>query len=223
MPGDIIQIINNKVLVNNKTFKENANVEFNYLVRTNGKSLSQKFIKDNEIHDGGMINESGDYCFALTNKKAALLKKDEAIESIEVFVEPKRKLNDELFPHSYNNNWSLSNYGPLLVPKKGQTMKLDMENVYYYSKLIFDHENNKLEIRNDSIFINDTYTTTYTFKMNYYFVLGDNRHNSIDSRYWGFVPEDHIIGKATMIWFSIDKQKSFFNKIRWSRMFKRIG
>jgi len=222
LPGDIIQIINNKVLVNKKPLTDNPHVEYNYLIKTNGKSLNRLFIKENEINDGGMINELGDYCFALTNKKAYQLKQIPEIVSIEMFIEPKRKLNDELFPHSYNNNWSLSNYGPMLVPKKGQTMKLDTNNVYYYSNIIFDYENNTLAIKNDSIFINDTYTTSYTFKMNYYFVLGDNRHNSIDSRYWGFVPEDHIIGKATMIWFSYDNQKNFFKKIRWGRMFRKI-
>jgi signal peptidase I len=222
LPGDNIQIINNKVIVNKKLLAENINIEHNYLVKTNGKALDRQFIIDNEINDGGMFNEKGDYCFSLTYNKANLLSKNPLIKSIEIFNEPKRKLNDELFPYSYDNCWSLSNYGPIIVPKKGQTIKLDSNNIKLYTKIIFDYEKNKLEIRSDSIFINDTYTTSYTFKMNYYFVLGDNRHNSIDSRYWGFVPENHIIGKASMIWFSFDKEKPFLKKIRWSRIFKTL-
>jgi signal peptidase I len=221
LPGEEIRITNNSVFINNKELPEIPQAEYNYFIKTNGKPLSKKFISENDITDGGMINDEGDYSFALTKNKAKSLESKPEISSVEIFIEPKRKLNDELFPHSYNNNWSLSNYGPLVVPKKGQTIKLDITNVYYYTKLIFDYENNKLEIRNDSIFINDAYSTSYTVKMNYYFVLGDNRHNSIDSRYWGFVPEDHIIGKATRIWFSYDGQKSFFKKIRWSRLFRK--
>jgi len=222
LPGDKIQIIKNKVLVNNKLLSENTNIEFNYLVKTNEKPLKRQFIREYNINDGGMINQSGDYCFALTNKKADLLKKDTDILSVELFNEPKNKRNDELFPSSYNSKWTLSNYGPLKVPKKGQIIKLDTNNIYLYYQIIADYENNKLEIRNDSIFINNTYQVSYTFRMNYYFVLGDNRDNSVDSRYWGFVPENHIIGKASMIIFSIDYQKSFLNKIRWSRIFKKI-
>jgi signal peptidase I len=130
--------------------------------------------------------------------------------------------NDELFPNNYSYKWTLSNFGPIVVPQIGKSIKLDTNNICLYYQIISDYENNNLEVRNDSIFINNTYSKSYTFKMNYYFVLGDNRHNSIDSRYWGFVPENHIIGKATMIWFSIDYQKSFFNKIRWSRLFKKL-
>jgi len=221
LPNDVIQIINNKVFVNKKPLSENPNIEFNYLVKPNGKSLKSQFIKENEINDGGMINESGDYCFALTNKKAEILKKNPDILSIAMFIEPKSNKNDELFPYNGNNNWTLSNYGPLKVPQKGQTVILDSNNIYIYYQIIADYENNQLEVRNDSIFINKEYTTSYTFKMNYYFVLGDNRYNSIDSRYWGFVPEDHIIGKATMIWFSFDNQKSILKKIRWSRLFRK--
>ena len=115
----------------------------------------------------------------------------------------------------------MDNYGPVWIPKAGETIKLTADNLPIYRRAIEVFENNKLEVKNGKIFINGSETDSYTFKMNYYWMMGDNRHNSADSRYWGFVPEDHIVGKASLIIFSWDKdQKSFFKKIRWNRMFK---
>jgi signal peptidase I len=119
-------------------------------------------------------------------------------------------------------HWNVDNYGPVIIPKKGWTVTLDSLSFPIYERAIEVYENNKLEVRNGDIYINGQKTNTYTFKMNYYWMMGDNRHDSEDSRYWGFVPEDHIVGKALFIWMSWDDNGSFFGKIRWSRLFNGI-
>jgi len=128
----------------------------------------------------------------------------------------------DIYPHDPKNNSNMDNLGPLIVPKKGWTIKLDSTNMLKYARSIRIYEGNKLEQKGGVILINGKPTTTYTFKMNYYWMMGDNRHNSADSRYWSFVPEDHIVGKALFIWMSYDNEASFFHKIRWSRLFRLI-
>jgi signal peptidase I len=122
-----------------------------------------------------------------------------------------------LFPYEPGNGWTVDDYGPVWIPKKGATIPLNPENVRRYHRCIDTYEGNKFEEKGGKYFINDRPATTYTFKMNYYWMMGDNRHNSLDSRYWGFVPEDHIVGKASLIWFSYGN-----NGIRWNRIFQTI-
>ena len=127
-----------------------------------------------------------------------------------------------MFPFSKNFPWNVDNYGPLVVPKKGVTVHLTIDSLPIYSRLIKMYEHNKLEVKDSTIYINGEKTSHYTFKMDYYWMMGDSRHNSQDSRFWGFVPEDHIVGKAVFIYWSLDKDKKFLNKLRWNRIFKGI-
>ncbi|MDB5019288.1 MAG: signal peptidase [Pedobacter sp.] len=128
-----------------------------------------------------------------------------------------------MFPHDNNKTWNVDNYGPITIPKKGWTVKLDSTNMPVYERAIRIYEGNKVEKTAGGWLINGQKANTYTFKMNYYWMMGDNRHNSLDSRYFGFVPEDHIVGKALFIWMSFNDRGSFFSKIRWNRIFKGIN
>ena len=127
-----------------------------------------------------------------------------------------------IFPFSENYKWTKDNYGPIWIPSAGATIKLDVNNLPLYSRIISSYEKNKLEVKDSVIYINGAPTESYTFKMDYYFMIGDNRHNSLDSRYWGFVPESHIVGTPSVIWFSKNQFKSFPKNIRWKRIFKFV-
>jgi signal peptidase I len=131
--------------------------------------------------------------------------------------------NPDIFPFdTLNYPWNVDNFGPLYVPKKGDKVELNMKTLPLYARIIGTYEENDLQVKDSVIYINGEVADSYTFKMNYYWMMGDNRHSSADSRYWGFVPEDHVVGKAYFIWLSLDKDKSFFDKIRWKRMFRFI-
>lgn len=128
-----------------------------------------------------------------------------------------------IFPNHPDYNWTEDNFGPIVIPKKGETVKLTLANLPLYERVIDLYEDNDLIVRENKIYINDVEASSYTFKMDYYFMMGDNRHNSADSRFWGFVPEDHVVGKAVFIWLSLDKEKGWFDgKIRWDRVFSFV-
>jgi signal peptidase I len=126
---------------------------------------------------------------------------------------------DYIFPHNPYYPWNEDNFGPLWMPKKGATVKLTLDNLSIYQRIISVYEGNQLVVKNGIIYINGKQTNSYTFLMDYYFMMGDNRHDSADSRYWGFVPEDHIVGAPRFVWLSLDKNKKFLSKIRWNRLF----
>ena len=125
-----------------------------------------------------------------------------------------------IFPFDASYDWTRDNFGPLWIPEKGATVKLDLSVLPLYRRIIETYEDHELVVRDGIIYIDGEETDSYTFGQDYYFMVGDNRHNSLDSRYWGFVPEDHIVGKPAVIWFSSDKNKPFPKNIRWNRIFK---
>ena len=128
-----------------------------------------------------------------------------------------------LYPVNKHTGWSVDNYGPLWIPKRGETIALTLDNLPFYERPIAVYEGNDLAVRDGKIYINGKEATEYTFTMDYYWMQGDNRHNSLDSRFWGFVPEDHIVGKPILIWLSLDKDRGWLDgKIRWSRMFRMV-
>ncbi len=128
-----------------------------------------------------------------------------------------------LFPFTENSGWTRDYYGPVWIPEKGATVSLTTENLPLYERIISAYEGHGLRVDADGrIFIDGKEASSYTFEMDYYFMMGDNRHNSLDSRYWGFVPEDHIVGRPAMVWLSTDAGRKFPNNIRWRRFFKFV-
>lgn len=217
--GDSLKIIDGVIYINNIPTEDAELLQFNYHLKSD-ISLDSAFIAKYQLFEGGRISENNDYSFTLTNELFDTLKSKTYISIIEKNKEQKGMWDEFVFPFNQHYKWNVDNYGSLKIPQKGDTIKLDSTNLCIYERIISIYESNQLELKNDSIYINEKACNEYVIKQNYYFMMGDNRHNSQDSRHWGFVPEDHIIGKATRIVFSIDKL--FGSGIRWGRLFNSI-
>ena len=149
----------------------------------------------------------------------ALVTHTELIDSIVPVVDG---WHGNLYPLDYYTGWTRDNYGPIWIPAKGESINLTMDNIAIYERPIKVYEGNDLEVKNGKIYINGKEADKYTFKMDYYWMQGDNRHNSADSRYWGFVPEDHIVGKPIFIWLSVSPDANPKSRIRWNRLFRMV-
>ncbi|HEX2617315.1 MAG TPA: S26 family signal peptidase, partial [Flavobacteriales bacterium] len=191
----------------------------------NTKTLKEQYdITTTDVQQDGNNAE-----IPLTNDAAEALKKFSNVVRMERQNKPRGyyKANDNnfwpIFPNDPNFNWSEDNFGPLWVPKAGATIKLTMDNLPIYRRAIQVYEHNTLEVKGTAIFINGQQTDSYTFQQDYYWMMGDNRHRSQDARYWGFVPFDHVVGKAVLVWLTADPEEGGFpGGIRWKRLFSLV-
>lgn len=238
IPGDTLFIQNKQVFANGKPISNPPEMQYSYLVTAKGP-INERNLEKYGLgpEDYNIVGRPADgtvqYIMFLTHKVAEEIKQSPYIVSVE--IENKIE-SDGAFPYSsYNNwydteggpkkyfNWATDNFGPLWIPKKGATIAINDSTLMLYGNTIklYDH-NDDVKIEGGKLIIDGQEVKEYTFKQNYYFMMGDNRHNSLDSRFWGFVPEDHIVGKAFFIWLSLDKNADFIHKIRWNRFFKLI-
>jgi signal peptidase I len=219
--------MNGTVYINGKELilPERAKTQYSYAVTydMNNTDLDFEYLL-NQVGctDGaGFKTEARDtlYLRALTKAGAATLRSISGIKSVTQIVAKQGESN--IFSH--NPNWNGDNFGPIYIPQAGKTLALNLKTLPFYKRIISVYEKNDLKVVGNEIYINDKKVTSYTFKQNYYWMMGDNRHNSEDSRYWGYVPEDHIVGKPVFIWMSWDTNGKGINKIRWERLFTTVG
>jgi signal peptidase I len=230
-PGDTLSVVNAQVYINGKAMPNPPGEQTEYSYSTTGEPINPEILNELNVttYEGGIYP-------TMTAASATALKGYSNVTNFHQVVHPKG-ISDTgfaaVFPHAFpppvllNNHipdyhWNVDNFGPIIIPKKGWTVKLDSLTFPLYERCIAVYEHNTVQVNGNDIMINGVKTNTYTFKMNYYWMMGDNRHDSEDSRYWGFVPEDHIVGRALFIWMSWDSNASFFSKIRWGRLFNII-
>lgn len=195
-PGDSLELRDKHVYVNGKQLLEPEGLQYNYFIKSNGRELDSTYTERLQLNEGGKVSDEFDYSYSLTKKQKVLLESDSLIKRVELKTELKNRFDENCFPGSPHCNWNADQYGTIYIPKKDDVLPIDTTNIALYQSIIVEYEKNSLEIRSDSIFINGALSKTYNIKLNYYFVLGDNRDNANDSRIWGFLPEYSIKGKV---------------------------
>ena len=227
--GDTLEIVNGQVYVNSTAQEVWPGVQNSYTVVTTGQRINPVILDKLGLNSSELYFEPsllGYPAMSLTSEMLSEIKEMPVVasvkENIDVYPPDYPDSYLTIFPFSPEYRWTRDNFGPLWIPEKGATIELTIADLPLYERVITSYEGNDLEVKDGKIYINGEEAHSYTFKQDYYFMMGDNRHNSLDSRYWGFVPEDHVVGKPSMIWLSIDGNKKFPKNIRWRRFFKFV-
>ena len=227
--GDTLQIIDGQVFVNSQKQENWPGVQNTYRVVTDGKKINQKNLDKLGINIRELWYHPELPGYPEMPLTAEMLEKVKSYSNVVSVTQntdsypPDYPDSDlTIFPFSSDFRWTRDNFGPLWIPAKGAEVELTLQNLPLYQRIITSYEGNTLEVKDGRIYINSEEAHKYTFQQDYYFMMGDNRHNSLDSRYWGFVPEDHIVGKPALIWLSIDGNRKFPHNIRWRRFFKFV-
>lgn len=228
--GDSVAVINGQAFVNGKPADNPENMQFKYFVRFNengfwNEKSFQDLLKRYDITEGeNMPHGNLDFAFPLSYKNKQKLEGEQGVLKVDSLFSHAGEYQEYLFPHNPALAWSLDFYGPVYVPKAGDVVNLDSLQYSLYERVIRVYENHPdFKMENGKFFMDGKEITSYTFQYNYYFMMGDNRHNSADSRFWGFVPETNVVGKALFVWMSWDKNSSnIFSRVRWNRLFRFI-
>ena len=219
LPGQTLQIKNRIVYLDGKANKEPEEVQYTYYVKLK-QHIPDEMLKYLGISMEDLVSLNTAGYMPLTKRAVATLsKRKDLVESIRINTDASEH---DIYPLNGNMHWTRDNYGPIWIPAKGKSINLTLDNIAVYERPIKVYEHNDLQIKEGKIYINGKEADSYTFKMDYYWMMGDNRHNSADSRYWGFVPEDHVVGKPIFIWWSSDPDRSGFGGIRWQRLFRFV-
>ena len=219
LPGDTLQIIDGVVYINGEIGFQPPYMQHNYLVKINGNNLNTKVLEKFNIYEAYRTPVANEFILNMNATTATEFGKQPFVTEVTKIITPADKeASQEIFPNdTLHFKWNVDNFGPIVIPQEGATVKINTENIALYQRCITAYEHNTLVIKDNKIFINGIETDEYTFGMDYYWMMGDNRHNSQDSRFWGYVPVDHIVGKPLFVWFSKDNT---FGKIRWNRFFR---
>jgi len=222
--GDVVEVKDAIVYVNGEKAKSFPHSKLFYTVKTNETGFSDDFLEENNIEK--FASDGRNYMLGIENQDVDMVKKLSNVIFIQPMLQPKGVVPEETGQWTYpqdtvNFKWNRDNYGPITIPKAGTTVQLTPQNIALYRRVIKNYEGNNIEEHDGKIFINDKEAASYTFKMDYYWMMGDNRDNSADSRYWGFVPIDHVVGKAWFVWLSYSKE-GLFHGLRWKRLFHSI-
>ena len=222
--GDTLQVIQGVVYVNGKRQKEIPGIQYDFLVAIDGRRLNQKKLTDLGISPEDIAYNANNTAMQvpLTDALAEEMKRNKLVRGLDILISQPDYYDYKMFPHDSRFPWNIDYFGPIYIPKKGATIDITLDNLPLYERIIDHYENNDLEVKDSVIYINGAPASQYTFKMDYYWMMGDNRHHSLDSRYWGYVPEDHIVGKPRFIWLSLNRDKHFPANIRLKRMFHGI-
>ncbi|ESU22266.1 lepB protein [Flavobacterium enshiense DK69] len=226
-PGDNLSIKDGIIFIDGKelVLPERAKPQYSYNISIDGQTPInfEYLLKELNITDpAGQTAKDTIFFSALTSESALRLKNTPGITSVTRIID--KTADKRIFPHT--KAWSQDNLGPIYIPEEGKTVELNAETLPFYKRIITEYEHNDLKVTGTDIRINGQIAKNYTFKQDYYWMMGDNRHNSEDSRYWGFVPADHIVGKPVFIWMSLDQNipwSKAIDKIRWERLFTTVG